>query len=110
MELFFGKKKEEKASACSCSGAQAKAADPGTGSVVVLGTGCASCHALLENTREAAAKVGLDNEVEYVTDLAQIAAYGVMRMPALVVNGTVVSSGKILKPEEIEALLNEARK
>lgn len=115
MALFgFGKKeKEEKAApcgcACSCS-APAKEVGAGeSGSIKVLGTGCASCHALLENTKEAAARMGLEAEVEYVTDLARIAGYGVMRMPALVVDGAVVASGKVLKPEEIADLLHKAR-
>ena len=114
MALFgFGKKEEEKAPACGCScscGAPAKEeAAAGTGSILVLGTGCASCHALLENTKEAAAKMGLAGEVEYVTDLGRIAGYGVMRMPALMVNGKVVSSGKVLKPDEIAILLGSVQ-
>ena len=114
MALFgFGKKEEEKAPACGCScscGASAKEeAAAGTGSILVLGTDCASCHALLENTKEAAAKMGLAGEVEYVTDLARIAGYGVMRMPALMVNGKVVSSGKVLKPDEIAILLGSVQ-
>ena len=53
--------------------------------------------------------MGLAGEVEYVTDLARIAGYGVMRMPALMVNGKVVSSGKVLKPDEIAILLGSVQ-
>lgn len=113
MALFgFGKKEEEKAPACGCScscGTPVEKKAGSTSPVMVLGTGCASCHALLENTKEAAAKIGFDGEVEYVTDLARIAGYGVMRMPALMVNGEVVSSGKVLKPDEIADLLRKAQ-
>lgn len=120
MALFgFGKKeKEEKAAPCGCACSCAASSTPEAakkdgageaGSIKVLGTGCASCHALLENTKEAAAAMGLESQVEYVTDMARIAGYGVMRMPALMVDGAVVASGKVLKPEEISALLHKAR-
>ena len=118
MGLFgFGKKKEEQAPACACqcgcaaAGAESAAvkepAANGARSVKVLGTGCASCHALLEHTKEAVAALGLDVEVEYVTDMAQIAGYGVMQMPALVVGGKVASVGKVLKTAEVEAILKK---
>ncbi len=49
--------------------------------------------------------MGLNLEAEYITDMAKVTEYGVMRVPALVVNGKVVSVGKVLKPGEVEALL-----
>lgn len=49
--------------------------------------------------------LGLNVDVEYVQDMATIAGYGVMSLPALVVHGKVVSTGKVLKPAQIEALL-----
>ena len=51
--------------------------------------------------------MGLDVEVEYITDMAKVMEYGVMSMPALVVNEKVVSKGKVLKPAEIERLLQK---
>ena len=117
MSLFsFGKKKEEKkAPACCCkpvSGAEkAPAAEccgapvAGICCVKVLGAGCKSCHTLYENTQAAVRSVGLAVEVEYVTDMKKIMEYGVMSMPALVVNEQVVSMGKVLKAADVEKLL-----
>ena len=101
MALFnFGKKKEEEKHSCCCG-------DTGSGgsSIKVLGAGCKSCHELYENTQAAVKAAGLELEVEYVTDMEKIMAYGVMSMPAIVVNETVVSSGKVLKTAEVEKLL-----
>ena len=90
----------------SCAnGAQAPA---GKG-IVVLGTGCAKCHALEQVVRETAAELGLAEEVSYVTDIAQIAAYGVMTTPALVVDGQLMSYGKLLKKDEVKDLIEKAR-
>ncbi len=52
--------------------------------------------------------MGLDIEIEYVTDLQKVMEYGVMSMPALVVNDRVVSAGKVLKPADVESLLHHA--
>ena len=116
MGLFnFGKKKEEtKAPACCC-GTESRAeevsscccgeATEGICCVKVLGAGCKSCHAMLEAAKEAVGNLGLGIEVEYVTDMEKIMEYGVMRMPALVVNEQVVSMGKVLKAAEVETLL-----
>jgi len=73
--------------------------------VSILGSGCANCVALEKNTRAALADLGIDAEVAKVTDVAAIAAYGVMRTPGLVVDGQVVVSGRVPRPEEIAALL-----
>ena len=73
--------------------------------IKVLGSGCKNCHALFENTKAAVAEQSLSADVLYVTDMAEIAAYGVMRMPALVIEDTVVSMGKVLRPEEVTSLL-----
>lgn len=120
MGLFgFGKKKTANEATpvytCQCSGTtvDAPAAEPvkavsGTLSIQVLGTGCASCHALLENTKAAVSSMGLDVNVEYVTDMAQIAGYGVMRVPALMVNGKPVVLGKVPNPEELVKLLKQS--
>lgn len=74
--------------------------------IKVLGSGCAACHTQYKNTVEAIQKMGLSAEVEYITDLQKIMEYGVMRMPALVVNEKVVSMGKVLKTKDIEKLLH----
>lgn len=75
--------------------------------IKVLGAGCASCRQQYENAKQAVKKMGLDVEVEYITDMAKVMEYGVMSMPALVVNEKVVSKGKVLKPAEIERLLQK---
>ena len=73
--------------------------------IKVLGSGCKNCHNLLEAATQAVNKLGLPVEVEYVTDMAEVAKYGAMRMPALVVNDKVVSMGKVLKADEVESLI-----
>ena len=73
--------------------------------IKVLGAGCKSCEALLNSTKEAVASKGIDTEVEYITDMEKIMSYGVMSMPALVIDGKVVSAGKVLKAKEVEKLL-----
>ncbi len=121
MALFnFGKKKEEKkapACACNCGCPTSEATEvvntccgeavDGICCITVLGSGCKSCHALLEATKEAVKNMGLSIEIEYVTDMEKIMEYGVMSMPALVVNENVVSTGKVLKAAEVEKLLHK---
>ena len=111
---LFSKKKEETKSCC-CGGSctpeamkQAEAAKTSAG-VKVLGSGCAQCSALEDAVRAALAELGMDTSIDHVTDFAQIAAYGVMTTPALVVDGRVVSYGKILKKEEAKALIHNMR-
>ena len=74
-------------------------------SVKVLGAGCASCHKQYVNVTEAVKNLGLSIEVEYITDFAKLVEYGVMSMPALVVNEKIVSIGKVLKVCEVEKVL-----
>lgn len=100
---LFGKKKEEEKKTPACS-----EAENGICSIKVLGAGCASCHTQFENAKEAVKNVGLSVEVEYVTDLQKVMEYGVMSMPALVVNEKVVAMGKVLKPADVEKLLNKS--
>lgn len=69
--------------------------------VYVLGTGCKKCNDLVENVKQAAADKGVEVSVEKITDLNQIMTYGCMTTPGLVVDGTLVSQGKLLKPEQI---------
>ena len=115
MALFnWGKKKEEKKteSCCCGSGAAEEAASCCCGSPVegiccvkVLGAGCKTCHEQYENAKAAVAALGLNIEVEYITDMEKVMEYGVMSMPAIVVNDKVVSMGKLLKAAEVEKLL-----
>ena len=73
--------------------------------IKVLGAGCTNCEALLKATKEAVANKGIDAEIEYVTDLEKNMNYGVMSMPALLVDGKTVSAGKVLKVKDIEKLI-----
>lgn len=111
---LFGKKTEQAAPACACSGNaevrvdESKAADSSAlKSVKVLGSGCKSCEALLKNTNEALQNMKAPLAAEYITDMAVIAGYGIMSTPALVVNERVVAMGKVLTPAEVEKLLHK---
>ena len=77
--------------------------------IKILGSGCKSCHALLENTQEAVNAMGKENDiqVEYITDMEKVMQYGVMSMPALVICEKIASVGKVLKPDEVRALIEK---
>ena len=113
MSLFNFKKKEkeEKTPCCCCSGQSKEttkeccSTEQEISSIKVLGAGCKSCHQQYENVKEAVKSLGLPVEVEYITDMEKIMEYGVMSMPAIVVNEKVVSMGKVLKPADVEKLL-----
>lgn len=121
MTLFnLGKKNEEKAApacACSCDCSTEEAteivndccpeAKDGICCVKVLGSGCKSCHEQYEQAKQAVKAMGLSVKVEYITDMEKVMAYGVMSMPALVVNEKVVSMGKVLKAVDVEKLLHK---
>ena len=131
MALFgFGKKKEEEKKAPACCGssnAPSEAAsgcccgstgqaeesaccakpDSGATSIKVLGAGCKSCHEQYENAKAAVQALGLPAEVEYITDMEKVMAYGVMSMPAIVVNEKVVSMGRVLTAADVEKLLRK---
>lgn len=76
--------------------------------VKVLGPGCANCQRLEQNTKEAVAMLGQPATVEKVSDVAAMMAYGILRTPALVVNGKVAMSGRVPSPSEILSLLTTA--
>ena len=119
MALFnFGKKKDEekKAPACCCGSAAKAEESPkaccgahvdGICCVNVLGAGCKCCHEQYENVKAAVKAMGLNIEVEYITDMEKVMGYGVMSMPAIVVNEQVVSMGKVLKASDVEKLLRK---
>lgn len=75
--------------------------------IKICATGCSHCSAMRENTREAVRELGLEGELECVSDLSEIARMGVMSTPSLVVDGRLVSSGRVLKPDEIIAVIRE---
>jgi small redox-active disulfide protein 2 len=71
----------------------------------ILGTGCAKCNQLAAATQAAADRLGLDYEMEKVTDFLRFADFGVMVTPALVVDGKLKVTGKVPTDGEIEYLL-----
>jgi len=73
--------------------------------IEVLGMGCPKCRQLEANVRTALAELGLDAEVEKVTDVAEITRRGVMMTPALAVDGKVRASGRVLPVDELRTLL-----
>mgnify|MGYP000876793498 CR=1 FL=1 len=118
MALFkFGKKNEEKKTAACCCGSETTAEEAaayccgtsvdGICCIKVLGAGCKSCHEQYENAKAAVKSMGLSIEVEYISDMEKVMAYGVMSMPAIVVNEQVVSMGKVLKAADVEKLLHK---
>ena len=75
--------------------------------IKVLGSGCSKCKKLEENARTAIVELGIEAAIEKVTELEKIMDYGVMMTPALVINEKVVSSGKLLSPQEIAILIGK---
>ena len=73
--------------------------------IKVLGPGCANCVNLERATREAVAALGIDAEIEKVTDYAAIVGYGVMRTPALVVDEQLVLSGRVPTAGQVREIL-----
>lgn len=116
MGLFGKKEKEKTTTSCCCGGncdsesmAKAEKAKTGGASVKVLGSGCAKCNQLEAATKAALEQLGMDTTIDHVTDFSQIAAYGVMTTPALVIDGKVVSYGKVLKTDEVVTILQKIR-
>lgn len=111
--MLFGNKKTTESCCCSCNSDSKStpcncddaSKTTENASILILGSGCKNCQILEENTKAALAILGKDSPVGHITDFTQIASYGVMTTPALVVDGKVISSGKVLKPEEIVNLL-----
>lgn len=116
MSLFgFGKKKEEeKKMSCCCGTGEAETTFVNTAvngeisSIKVLGAGCKSCHDQYQNVINAVVEMGIATNVEYITDMEKIMSYGVMSMPAIVVNEKVVSMGKVLKTTDVMKLLRKS--
>ncbi|MCB2176891.1 MAG: TM0996/MTH895 family glutaredoxin-like protein [Actinomycetales bacterium] len=73
--------------------------------IKILGSGCANCVNLERVTREAVAELGLDAEFEKVTEYADIASYGIMRTPGLVVDDQVLLSGRVPTRRQVAELL-----
>jgi small redox-active disulfide protein 2 len=74
--------------------------------IQILGTGCPKCKALAQNAETAAKELGIEHQIEKVTDIIEIMKFGVMMTPALAVDGKVKVVGKVPSPEEIKNILN----
>lgn len=115
MKLFRRKnKKEVNACCCGCdcnseSMEKAVASQKDGSNIKVLGSGCAKCNQLEAAAKAALAQLNMDTTIDHITDFAQIASYGVMTTPALVIDGKVVSYGKVLKTEEVIEILKKVR-
>lgn len=75
--------------------------------IQILGTGCPKCKKLAENAESAARNLGIDYELVKITGINEIAGMGVMMTPALAIDGKLKSSGKVLSPSRIQALLRQ---
>ncbi|MDO4594721.1 MAG: thioredoxin family protein [Tissierellia bacterium] len=73
--------------------------------IKILGSGCAKCEALEQNVREAVKELKIDKEISHVRDFAEIASYGVMSTPAIVMDGKVLCAGRVLTKSEVKELL-----
>ena len=105
---LFGKKKTADADKVETGAEITKVITEGL-SIKVLGSGCAKCLALEEVTKEALRDLNLNVPVGHVTDFVEIAGYGVMTTPALVINEKVASSGRVLKKNEVKELIQKAQ-
>ena len=73
--------------------------------IQILGSGCPKCKALAANAEKALQELGIAAEISKVTEIKDIMALGVMQTPALVVDGAVKSSGRLLSPEQIKKII-----
>lgn len=78
--------------------------------IKILGSGCKKCITLEDHARKGAAELGLQPSLEAIHDPVAIAGYGVMRTPALVIDGQVVVSGRVPTADEVRSLLSKASK
>ncbi len=104
-------KKVEKSCCCGNITAenteQAKTVQNEGTAVKILGSGCKKCNKLEANTKVVLEQPGMDTAIDHVRNFAAIVAYGVMTTPALVIDKKVVSAGKVLKKDEVIALLHK---
>jgi small redox-active disulfide protein 2 len=74
--------------------------------IQILGTGCPKCKQLTEHAQRAVDELGLECEIEKVTEMDKILSFGIMMTPGLALDGEVLSSGKLLSVEKIKEILN----
>ena len=74
--------------------------------IQILGTGCPKCKQLTEHAQRAVDELGLECEIEKVTEMDKILSFGILMTPGLALDGEVLSSGKLLSVEKIKEILN----
>ena len=74
--------------------------------IQILGPGCPKCELLARHANEAARELGIECDIEKVTDIQEIMKFGVMMTPGLVIDGKVESVGRVLSVEKIKGLLS----
>lgn len=105
MGLFTKKNK-----GCSCNEKSSVKSDVyESGDIAILGTGCPKCIELEHRVNSVLDELGMNKKAKHITDMAQIARFGVMSTPALVIDNKVVSAGKMLSPSEIKDFLSHER-
>ena len=72
-----------------------------------VGTGCRKCKALLATTEEAVQSMGVQADIEYVTDMMKIAETGLLSTPGLIIDNKIVSSGKVLEAQAVAELIEK---
>lgn len=76
--------------------------------IKILGSGCKKCLALEKNVKAAISAAGVAAEIEKITDIVEIAQFGVMSTPGLIINNQIVSTGKVLNEQQIAESLVKA--
>lgn len=77
--------------------------------IQILGTGCAKCKTLTENTEKAVRELGIKAEIIKVTEIKEIMQFNVLMTPGLVIDGQVKAAGRVVSSDDIKKLLVEAR-
>jgi small redox-active disulfide protein 2 len=75
--------------------------------IQILGVGCPKCKTLLANVEAVVQELGLEVEIEKVTEIQEIVSFGIMSTPGLAINGKVLSAGKVLTTQQIKDLLSK---
>jgi len=78
--------------------------------IKVLGVGCGSCKKLEQNVDEAVKALGIDAKVQKIEDVQELSSYGIMSVPALMIDDNIVSAGKVLSVNEVKELLGSKKK
>lgn len=108
--MFFIKKKENSGKDSPAANAVPFKENREQKEILILGLGCVKCNEMEKNTKKAVEELNLSENVRHVTDLNEIVGYGVVSIPALVIDGAVISTGRVLSVSEIKEALKQYRK